>query len=117
MDFRLQAWRVNPIPACNCDMGRGCHLKTSNNKSKAYTNATATLGCPTGLQFGEKAPFPYGDAQQIWDREDPERGIDDWVIVDQVRAPASAGEYVLRWRWDTEQNPQIWTNCADITVV
>jgi hypothetical protein len=20
-------------------------------------------------------------------------------------------------RWDTEQNPQVWTNCADITVL
>jgi hypothetical protein len=39
------------------------------------------------------------------------------VIVDNVRVPEAAGEYVLRWRWDTEQNPQVWTNCADITVV
>ena len=40
-----------------------------------------------------------------------------WVMVDRVRAPAARGEYVLRWRWDAEQNPQIWTHCADVTVV
>ena len=42
---------------------------------------------------------------------------DTWVMVDTVRAPAARGEYVLRWRWDTEQNPQVWTHCADVTVV
>jgi hypothetical protein len=28
-----------------------------------------------------------------------------------------AGEYVLSWRWDVEQSPQVWANCADITIV
>ena len=41
-----------------------------------------------------------------------------WAIVDQLQLPhVAAGEYVLRWRWDTEQNPQIWTHCADVTIV
>ena len=66
-------------------------------------------------------------------------------MVDTVQAPALKGEYVLRWRWDVEQvsfqwknsdfllrnpdfllknvdflikqNPQVWTHCADVTVV
>lgn len=99
------AWRINPIPACNCDMGRACHIGThGNNKSQAYTNDTATRApnqtCSTGLQF-YPLPFPFGDNQQIWNRN---RGpsADDWVIVDNLRAPSSPGEYVLRWRWDTE---------------
>jgi len=27
------------------------------------------------------------------------------------------GSYVLQWRWDNEQTPQVWTTCADIEVV
>ena len=40
-----------------------------------------------------------------------------WAIVDKVLVPSVTGEFVLRWRWDTEQNPQIWTHCADVTIV
>ena len=76
------------------------------------------FACPTGTQFS--VPFDYGYGQQVWNLKGPETSglaADTWQIVDNVRAPAVAGEYVLRWRWDTEQNPQIWTHCADITVV
>merc|ERR550525_2058280 len=33
--------------------------------------------------------------------------------------PASLepGDYTLSWRWDTELNPQVWLNCADITII
>ena len=27
------------------------------------------------------------------------------------------GEYVLSFRWDCEQTPQIWNGCSDITIV
>jgi len=26
------------------------------------------------------------------------------------------GEYVVSWRWDCEQTPQVWNSCADVTV-
>ena len=26
-----------------------------------------------------------------------------WAIVDEVQVPNITGEFVLRWRWDTEQ--------------
>ncbi len=45
------------------------------------------------------------------------KGIDaNWNIVDEVIAPSENGEYILQWRWDNEQTPQIWTTCADIVV-
>ena len=25
-------------------------------------------------------------------------------------------EYVLSWRWDCEQTPQVWNSCADVTI-
>jgi len=39
-------------------------------------------------------------------------------LIDQVQLPKelTAGNYVLSWRWDCEITPQVWTNCADITI-
>lgn len=40
------------------------------------------------------------------------------AIVDQVKVPdVPPGHYVVRWRWDCEQSPQIWSGCGDITIV
>lgn len=39
------------------------------------------------------------------------------AVVDRIQVPdLPAGDYVLRWRWDCEQTPQIWANCADIVI-
>lgn len=39
------------------------------------------------------------------------------AVIDQVRVPnVPPGDYVLRWRWDCELTPQIWANCADVTI-
>lgn len=42
-----------------------------------------------------------------------------YSVVDEVEVPADleAGDYLLSWRWDAEQSPQIWQNCADISLV
>jgi len=39
-------------------------------------------------------------------------------LIDRVQIPAdiAPGEYVLSFRWDCEQTPQIWQNCADVTI-
>jgi hypothetical protein len=112
-------WRVNPIPACNCDQGFGCGYADHQPMHMPYANGTSPIPtgyhCPTGTMF--PVPFDYGYGHQMWTIPTTGPAAPTWVIVDQVRAPDEAGEYVLRWRWDTEQNSQIWTNCADITVV
>jgi hypothetical protein len=38
-------------------------------------------------------------------------------LVDRLRVPLRKGDYLLSWRWDCENSPQVWGNCADITVV
>ena len=38
----------------------------------------------------------------------------DTIVVDGSWAP---GEYVLGWRWDCEQTSQVWSSCADVTIV
>ena len=114
-------WRVNPVPACNCDKGFACSTDDPTSEGGArlsYADEGSPqpqgFSCPTGTMF--PVPFPYGYGQQVWNQQ---TGADSalWVIVDRVRAPAARGEYVLRWRWDVEQNPQIWSHCADIVVV
>ena len=43
----------------------------------------------------------------------------DYSIVDLVHVPASLkpGAYLLSWRWDCEQSPEVFVSCADIHVV
>lgn len=39
------------------------------------------------------------------------------AIVDEVVVPqVPPGDYVVRWRWDAEQSPQIWSGCGDVTI-
>ena len=39
------------------------------------------------------------------------------AIIDKVKVPqVPAGDYVVRWRWDCEQSPQIWSGCGDVTI-
>ena len=40
-------------------------------------------------------------------------------VIDRVRVPLNTapGNYTLSWRWDCEQTPQVWLNCADVHVV
>ena len=115
------SWRRNPIPACNCDGGDGCHAPGSSNAGGRASYVNGTNPIPTGFKcnFGTMfpVPFDYGYGQHVWNNkpDTPEALV--WVMVDTVKAPTERGEYVLRWRWDVEQNPQVWTHCADITVV
>ena len=38
--------------------------------------------------------------------------------MDEVYVPeVPPGEYVVGFRWDCETSSQVWSNCADITIV
>merc|ERR1712151_1365681 len=44
--------------------------------------------------------------------------IFQWSVVDKVRVPKVVpGDYVLSFRWDSEQTPQVWASCSDVTIV
>ena len=102
-------WRRNPIPSCNCDAGSGCKPAGSNNSggAAAYENGSSPVprgfDCPFGTNFD--VPFDYGYGQYFWSEERTHTPM--FIMVDKVRAPAERGEWVLRWRWDVEQNPQV----------
>ena len=116
-------WRRNPIPACNCDRGFNCEVGGDGpSGARAYWNGTnpspAGYPCPTGVAFAP--PFDYGYGQQLWnsgEKMQPAEAMNTWAIVDRVKVPLEKGSYVLRWRWDVEQNSQIWSHCADISIV
>lgn len=42
-----------------------------------------------------------------------------YSIFDKVLIPSSieSGDYLLSWRWDCEQSPQVWQNCADVKII
>lgn len=82
------------------------------------------MRCPPGMtQFAEPAPGIsgyLGDAGLLVSSASSS-GIEgfSYSVVDEVEIPEDleAGEYVLSWRYDAEQSPQIWQNCADVTLV
>ena len=41
-----------------------------------------------------------------------------WAFRDLVEVPETleAGEYVMSFRWDCQQSPQVWNSCANIHV-
>ena len=41
-----------------------------------------------------------------------------WTLYDKVEIPGDLepGSYVLSFRWDTEQTPQVFNSCADIVI-
>lgn len=39
--------------------------------------------------------------------------VNDRVVLPSSLAP---GDYLLSWRWDCDTTPQVWQNCADITI-
>ena len=43
---------------------------------------------------------------------------DMWAFQDQVEVPESLepGDYVLSFRWDCLESPQIWSSCANIKI-
>ena len=113
------SWRKNPIPACGCDFGQFCVNNSRQGKEYlAYQpNATGFPRCPIGgTQFEPSWPEGYG----FGGRDEPAPNKDNFffVIEDEVRVPAglAAGDYVLSFRWDCEQTPQVWSSCADVRV-
>jgi len=48
----------------------------------------------------------------------PKKG-DYYAFKDLVAVPSNIepGYYVLSWRWDCENTPQVWNSCANINIV
>lgn len=102
-------WTRNPIPACNDVPRMGGH-------NHACSGPMFTPPIPGLYGFGPGS-CASGEApctlQEMADRE-----MDfNFGIVDLLKVPdVPPGDYVLGFRWDVEQLPQVWGNCADIKI-
>jgi len=93
-------WAMNPVPACASWFGSDCDK---------------------GPQF---PPPPGCDFESCWGYLGPGAGNTTKhehalpTIADRLKLPdaIAPGEYVLGWRWDSEQTPQIWASCADVEI-
>jgi hypothetical protein len=84
-------WRKNPIPFC------------------VWLTKGPATHCPLGAQFKppvKGTPEGYGP-------------FNDFDIADKVQVPEDIeGDYILSWRWDTEEfyPGQVWTTCAKVHI-
>lgn len=104
-------WTKVPIPSCGGAYGGG-------------------LGCDAGCaepQFPSPVPGLWGNGPTNGcsgcdPKADPHdqtvcRTEMNYEIIDKVKVPnLQPGKYVLSFRWDCEQTPQIWSQCSDIEI-
>ena len=90
-------WTKNPIPACN---GLGGGFDDPNP-------------CTNGTQFSPPGPGLLGFGVHVGSGK-----LFDFSIIDKVEIPKDLepGKYVLSFRWDCEQTPQIWNTCSNINL-
>lgn len=90
-------WTKNPIPACNGADG-------------GYFNPSSV--CPNGTQFPPPKKGLSGFGVNINFTVKPFK----FTVIDKVFIPKSLepGNYILSFRWDCEQTPQVWNTCASL---
>lgn len=120
-------WKRNPVPACNCDLGFGCSSSKGSEMTKPYEidpeapTKYKSHQCLTGLQFPAAWDDGYGDGGSCLYPVGSTKPCDPFKfnMVDEVGIPDNAepGDYLLSFRWDCEQTSQVWTQCADVTIV
>jgi len=74
--------------------------------------------CTSITNVQKNGTFTPGDTGCAPDEHDFWFARFNFNIVDKVQIPEDLvpGKYLLSFRWDCEQTPQIWTNCADVTI-
>jgi len=94
-------WTRNPIPACK-------------EASGGYLNKDTS--CPQGTQFEPPLPglMGFGELSKA-----PGTPTFLFSIGDYLEVPDNleTGDYVLSFRWDCEQTPQVWATCSSIKIV
>merc|ERR1711918_234069 len=123
-----KGWMRYPIPEftdINCDYNvtkvsgpsAHCPWKCPGCGSPTYA---ADQACPTKCaDHFPGTPSYAGSDPATFPWPAPGHDMHDFAIEDTVRVPSDipAGNYVLGWRWDCEMSSQVWSQCADITIV
>jgi len=139
-------WARNPIPACDNVLGGsfnfGCHVSSIDGKYPIPTADKFQFVPPgddllrPGLLLGGFGGGACGGCNQPEGNNPPDcdkfgklgrnnctedesqAQVFQWSVVDKVLVPdIPPGEYVVSFRWDCEQTPQIWQQCSDVTIV
>merc|ERR1712151_119355 len=99
--------------------------KKKKKEEKFFVPALPELvGGGLGPECGSRQQFddPAFQPQQPYGSCSKEQWHDSLArykfnIIDELQLPdLEPGEYVLSFRWDCEQSPQIWSGCSDITI-
>lgn len=101
-------WRADPVAPCTGNY---------NGNGHQCSPPSATTG--VGPQPPSVAPDLFGYGTSSAAQSGPQHDImQGYMILDEVQVPdLEPGEYVLSWRWDAEQNPQVWLQCASIRIL
>jgi len=137
-------WTRNPIPACKSPAGGafnwGCLVSSIPGKYQPVPAKDYQFQPPgkdlsrPGLLlggFGVGACFGCNQVDNPKDcnifgkkyknnctEDETQEQIFQWSIVDKVRVPnVPPGDYVVSFRWDSEQTPQVWSSCSDVKIV
>jgi len=106
------------IPGPNDDPKAPHSCASQNNPTTpcGCTQCPQTPGsdCSRCDNCGEAAYSPYVYKGQPVEGVSPVVGIAD---VLKIPSHLPAGDFVLGWRYDCEATAQVWSNCADITLV
>ncbi len=106
-------WTKNPIPACEWGTGG---VGSPNCALPMFKPPLPGL-----FGYGSAACFT-GNAGAGGHCTDEQRQLTtthfNFHVLDKVKVPTDlpVGEYLLSWRIDCEQTPQIWSQCSDITI-
>jgi len=100
-------WTKIPVPACDAWLG-GVFDKDDL--------------CVNGTQFEPPAPDIFGFGSRAWSLVDSKLQISptfNFTIGDNLEVPddLEPGEYVIGFRWDCEQLPQVYGSCSTVQLV
>jgi len=105
-------WTRNPIPACagvEDAISLGA-FNTPCTKPQFPPPVKGVFGFGGG-SCGSSLPGTQCTPSQF------EKQSFDFGIVDKVQIPdLPEGRYILSFRWESEQTPQVWNSCGDITI-
>jgi len=98
-------WTKIGIPACSGARGGAGSGADSQCDTPQFHNPITEAGF---WGFGNEASGNSPALKEV---------LNNWFISDKVQVPEGLeGDYVLQWRWDSEQTAQVWTQCAVVTI-
>ena len=99
-------WRKNPLPACASSTGGIILTGTKQNCTESQF---------TPIPYKEGV-WGYGVGEPTSNSPAFKKVLEDYQLIDKVKVPDVEGDYVLQWRWDVENTPQVWTQCSIVKI-